>query len=611
METTLSFVSGRGYLNHNDRTFFSDNVDPERTHNNITYASQTVEEAYERLFADSIERYNDRQSRDDRKKSVPKYLEQIRSRMHLDNAEKDFYEQIVTIGNMSDTGILTNPENAEKAVRILDRYAKTFAERNPNLCMFHATLHLDEATPHLHIDYIPIATGYKKGLDTRNSLSKALEQQGFGTNRAKFDNVQIRWQERERAYLTELAQEEGLTIVKKGVNRPQLSVSEFKALADRELALAASKREELNVSKSLFGKVAIDANALPKAQEIANHISDANHYLSQGAIAIEEEQRKLRAGYTQLHHREKSLDAEHWKAKMELYEQISDLEMQTTAKTQELQAKEHALAAEARRQANDMLRLMLMQKQQDWAKKDSELAKKEAQLAERERALNASKQANHALSEKLLQAEQQLKSQEANMVPIEDLRLALDKIDNLNALISSERANKAKEMEIIVQQKTGSLERKIRNLETENKVLAENKGAYETQISNLNALISSERANKAKEVENLVKEKTSPLERKIRNLEASRKSDMQFMSVLVDHQNQDTKLTAVQPFATMDGLRWFCNTRDALANNGMLSAEHKALADKAHEDMAIVYRKNRKVRISISNGNSQSKGQSR
>ena len=611
METTLSFVSGRGYLNHNDRTFFSDNVDPERTHNNITYASQTVEEAYERLFADSIERYNDRQSRDDRKKSVSKYLEQIRSRMHLDNAEKDFYEQIVTIGNMSDTGILTNPENAEKAVRILDRYAKTFAERNPNLCMFHATLHLDEATPHLHIDYIPVATGYKKGLDTRNSLSKALEQQGFGTNRAKFDNVQIRWQERERAYLTELAQEEGLTIVKKGVNRPQLSVSEFKALADRELALAASKREEINVSKLLFGKVAIDANALPKAQEIANHMSAANHYLSQGAIVIEEEQRKLRTGYTQLHHREKTLDVEHQKAKMELYEQICDLEIQTATKNQELQAKEQSIDAEARRQADNMLRLMLMQKQQEWAQKDSALAKKEAQLAERERTLIASEQANHVLSEELRRADQQLKSQEANMVPIEDLRLALDKIDNLNRLISSERASKAKEMETIVQQKTGSLERKIRNLETENKVLAENKGAYETQISNLNALISSERANKDEEVENLVKEKTSPLERKIRDLEASRKSDMQFMSVLVDYQNQDTKLAAVQPFATMDGLRWFCNTRDALANNGMLSAEHKALADKAHEDMASVYRKNRKVRISISNGNSQSKGQSR
>ena len=557
METTLSFVSGRGYLNHNDRTFFSDNVDPERTHNNITYASQTVEEAYERLFADSIERYNNGQSREDRKKSVPKYLEQIRSRMHLDNAEKDFYEQIVTIGNMSDTGILTNPENAEKAVRILDRYAKTFAERNPNLYMFHATLHLDEATPHLHIDYVPVATGYKKGLDTRNSLSKALEQQGFGTNRAKFNNVQIRWQERERAYLTELAQEEGLTIVKKGVNRPQLSVSEFKALADRELALAASKREELNVSKLLFGKVAIDANALPKAQEIANHMSDANHYLSQGAIAIEEEQRKLRAGYTQLHHREKSLDDEHWKAKMDLYEQISDLEMQTAAKNQELQAKERAIDDEARRQADNMLRLMLIQKQQEWAQKDSALAKKEAQLAERERTLITSEQANHALSEELRRADQQLKSQEANMVPIENLRAALNKIDSLSNLIASERANRAKE------------------------------------------------------VETLVKEKTGPLERKIHDLETGRKSDMQFMSILVSHQNQDTKLAAVQPFATMDGLRWFCNARDTLANNGMLSAEHKALADKAHEDMASVYRKNRKVRISISNGNSQSKGRSR
>ncbi len=54
-----------------------------------------------------------------------------------------------------------------------------FEKRNPNLRVFSAHLHMDEATPHLHIDFIPFTTNSKRGLETRVSLKKALEAQGF------------------------------------------------------------------------------------------------------------------------------------------------------------------------------------------------------------------------------------------------------------------------------------------------------------------------------------------------------------------------------------------------------------------------------------------------
>ena len=56
---------------------------------------------------------------------------------------------------------------------------KGFQERNPTLRVFAAHLHLDEATPHLHIDFIPYVTGSKRGLDTRVSLKQALSSLGF------------------------------------------------------------------------------------------------------------------------------------------------------------------------------------------------------------------------------------------------------------------------------------------------------------------------------------------------------------------------------------------------------------------------------------------------
>ena len=98
------------------------------------------------------------------------------------------------------------------AIEILEQYAKTFQERNPNLYLFNCVMHLDEATPHLHIDYIPVAHGYKTGMETRNSLTKALQQMGFAKAVSKKENETVAWQQRERAYLTDLCREKGIDI---------------------------------------------------------------------------------------------------------------------------------------------------------------------------------------------------------------------------------------------------------------------------------------------------------------------------------------------------------------------------------------------------------------
>ena len=88
---------------------------------------------------------------------------------------------------MSATG-----DHAELAKMILDEYYQGFQQRNPHLKVFSAHLHMDEATPHLHIDFVPFTTGSKRGLETRVSLKKALEQQGFkGTGRG--DTEWNRW----------------------------------------------------------------------------------------------------------------------------------------------------------------------------------------------------------------------------------------------------------------------------------------------------------------------------------------------------------------------------------------------------------------------------------
>lgn len=82
------------------------------------------------------------------------------------------------IGDWENTAV--DSDTGRLATEILDEYMKGFAERNPNLRVFSAHLHLDEATPHLHIDFVPfIKTNGKRGLETRVSLKQALKAQGF------------------------------------------------------------------------------------------------------------------------------------------------------------------------------------------------------------------------------------------------------------------------------------------------------------------------------------------------------------------------------------------------------------------------------------------------
>ena len=226
---TISFPKGKGHLTHNNRDFICNNVVPERTAWNRIYIQESLRDAYEKCFGQSLRDYNAAQKRKDRQKED--YLKEIEN---SGNKEKSFYENIVQIGKKTDTpvvgenGMLT--EDAKAAIEVLDRYAKTFQERNPNLYLFNCVMHLDEATPHLHIDYIPVAHGYKNGMKTRNSLTKAFQQMGFAKAVSRKQNETVAWQEREREYLTELCREQGIEIEVLGVQRDNLSLSEYKAV---------------------------------------------------------------------------------------------------------------------------------------------------------------------------------------------------------------------------------------------------------------------------------------------------------------------------------------------------------------------------------------------
>ena len=196
MGKTISFVKGKGSISHDNRDFIADNVDKDRMKWDVTYIKQPLREAYEQVFGDAVREYNDKQKRSDRK--IDDYLNKIKN---SGNNEKQFYEIVVQVGKKDDTGVLDENGNlsaeAIRAKEVLDEYVRSFQERNPNLYLFNAVLHMDEATPHLHLDYIPVAHGYKTGLSVRNSLTKGLQEMGIAPAAGKNDNETMHWQERE------------------------------------------------------------------------------------------------------------------------------------------------------------------------------------------------------------------------------------------------------------------------------------------------------------------------------------------------------------------------------------------------------------------------------
>lgn len=219
MKRTISAMVGKGSVNHNSRKFKAENVDPSRTHLNIDYCNENIKKVYHQLFGEALKRYNDKQTRADRK--IKNYYEKICN----SKQEKPFHEIILQIGNKEDMS--AESENGLLAKQVLDEYYKGFQERNPQLKVFSVHLHMDEATPHLHIDFVPFITGSKRGLDTRVSLKQALAAQGFkGGTRG--DTEWNQWVSAEKSALAFVMERHGIEWEHKGTHEKHLSVLDYK-----------------------------------------------------------------------------------------------------------------------------------------------------------------------------------------------------------------------------------------------------------------------------------------------------------------------------------------------------------------------------------------------
>jgi hypothetical protein len=250
-------------VNHNSRKFKAENVNGERTHLNKDYCNESIKKVYHSLFDDALKRYNKKQSRADRR--IENYYEKIRN----SKQEKPFHEIILQIGDM--VTMSSESENGLLAQRILDEYYQGFQERNPYLKVFSAHLHMDEATPHLHIDFVPFTTDSKRGLDTRVSLKQALANQGFkGGTRG--DTEWNQWVSSEKEALAVVMERHGVEWEHKGTHEKHLSVLDYKK-QEREKELTelegklAERKDEFKAYKERIENFDNGERALQKLDE--------------------------------------------------------------------------------------------------------------------------------------------------------------------------------------------------------------------------------------------------------------------------------------------------------------------------------------------------------
>lgn len=240
----VSMPQGKGSQLHNRREYekigkpIPDNIDVSKSSENIILVDKDIKQAYQEIFGEALEQYNAKQKRADRK--IEDYCDHIKKSK---NGEKLFYEDVVQWGSKED---FQKPETRERAKEALVQYVKGFEERNPNLKLVGAYIHMDEASPHLHLDYIPVAQGYTRGLETRNSLDKAMKQMGYRPEKeSRKNNATKLWKENERSVFGEICRNMGLEVEAERKARGSLSVDEYKKARDQMIGEIEQEKEAI------------------------------------------------------------------------------------------------------------------------------------------------------------------------------------------------------------------------------------------------------------------------------------------------------------------------------------------------------------------------------
>lgn len=269
MSVSLKKATNKTNIKHNNRTMSdkdkerNSHIDESRSHENVYLVQKDLKELYQEEFGEALENYNAKQKRNDRK--IDDYFK------HIQSSKKTALQQemIVQVGDLYDFPMR---KDYEKGNEILLEWFEDFEKRNPNLKVYNAVIHNDEATPHMHLNFVPVASGYKRGLEKQVSFDRAIIQQNPALDKTRpFDD----WREKEVQLLEEKLLDRGIERKLVGTNSYK-DVNEYKEKQDllNEIAVLEGKVDEKKNEFLAISKNVPDKNLVlkPKRKEIKTEI---------------------------------------------------------------------------------------------------------------------------------------------------------------------------------------------------------------------------------------------------------------------------------------------------------------------------------------------------
>lgn len=465
---------GKGSQLHNRRDYekigkeIPENIDKNLTEQNITIVDKNIKEVYQEIFGEALQEYNQNQKRADRK--IEDYYEHISKSK---NGEKLFYEDVLQWGKKED--FQNNPELKETAKECLKEYAESFEKRNPNLKLIGAYIHMDEASPHLHLDYVPVAHGYSRGLKTRNSLDKAMKEMGFQPEKEnRKNNATKLWKENERKYFGDICRSRGLEVEEeKSYDRKSLSVEEYKEAKDKMIDAIEQEKGLLEQSiesnkkeiQEQEAKIASNSEALDQQSDRLKNIDAITSYIDHTEdISIKAENytippQKGLFGKIEAPERKgvfiENLNEEQVQGMVQfvngsnkIADTYDELEEYRDAIISEAQYQADDIRAEAKKQANEILSEATAEKNETVANALELLNQRDSILQEAknkvEKARQKLKEVMELLSQKMTQKQQlekEISVLEAQRGDLEPLRQEVEDLTRAKQIMSGELDN--------------------------------------------------------------------------------------------------------------------------------------------------------------------------
>lgn len=384
MTISLKMETGKTSIRHNNRTLTEEEyLEPahshiirERTKDNIVIKQEPIAEAYKKLFDDEVAKYNEGKKPC---RQISNYYKHVQQSKTL-NTQK---EMIIGVGSKEDWDLLTY-EDKKRAGQAIARYVEDFMKSNKdNIYVYNATVHLDEAgAPHAHINFIPLAHGYKNGLKTQPSWSKAMEQLGYkGKSKAPF--IAFRKAEVER--VEKIINEIGITR-KLGKTNDIANVQAYKEIKRLE-EQAKAKEAEIGALEQEYSEK--DRELKKRATEQAQALTDFNQKLESKLKSKKDELEQLDSELTEKQARSQKAGATAYQARQEALE-AKQAKEQAQIEAQNLKAEVERLKSDKKavQEEAEKLKAQVEAKEQALANKDKAIAEKDQYISRQQAQLD-------------------------------------------------------------------------------------------------------------------------------------------------------------------------------------------------------------------------------